>query len=86
MARRLDPGVALGENSLPLRLRQPSLVHHRRDDDDGTAIVDPRPTTRPTRPLPKPLPRKIPIDNNRPCGPPGFLPGGLSDAGPSARG
>jgi hypothetical protein len=40
----------------------------------------------PTRPLPKPPPRQISIGNNRPGGPRGFLTGGLSDAGPSARG
>ena len=37
---------------------------------------------RPAHPLPKPPPSQIPIDGNRSHGPRGFLPGGLSDAGP----
>jgi hypothetical protein len=49
-------------------------------------IVDPTPTTPATASPTQTATRQIPIDNNRPCGPCGFLPGGLSDAGLGARG
>src|SRR4051794_4121705 len=54
-----------------LRSGQNRPVDRRRDDDPGTAIGDPTPTTPASAsPYPKPPPRQIPIDGNRPHGPP----------------
>src|SRR5216684_2980295 len=66
-----------------------AVDHAKITPSTAAATTNPRPRSsvrrrrpRPAHPLRTPPPRQIPIDGSRPTSPHGFLPGGLSDAGP----